>query len=301
MIRSFGFVLVLVLAVAAAPAPAPAQPEAGVLRLGMLQGMFKDIPEVLIQSAAKPFSDMFQKQSGLKGKVEIVSDYELLAARMKDGKLDIGVFHGFEFAWVHERYPELQPLAITIPAYRKVQACLVVSAQSTADSPKDLQGPCVTVPRHIKAHCRLFLERLRVDLPANCCECAKDDSLYADEVLDGIAFNRLTAGLVDISALTAYRHNKPGAFRKLRVLSQSEVFPPAVIAYRSGAIPEAGAAKISQGLARVKDSAEGRPFLMMWQLEGFEAVPTGFDADLKRVAKAYPPPASKPLKVAMPE
>jgi len=300
--RSFGYGIVPVLLVAVGLVPRAEAGQPGVLRLGLLQGMFKDVPDALVDAAAKPFAEMFQKQSGVKGEVEIVPDWEHLAARLKEGKLDIGVFHGFEYAWVRDRYPEIEPLAVTIPPHRKVQACLVVNTESPAASAKDLKGACVVVPVRSKAHCRLFLDCLRADLPADCCGYAKHDPLYPDEVLDGIAQKQYTAALVDISALLAYQANKPGPFRQLRVLSQSELLPPAVVAYRKGAIPEAAVAKLRDGLTPVKDNAHGRAFLMMWQLQGFEAAPASFDADMKRVTKLYPAPSkASGDKIAMPE
>jgi ABC-type phosphate/phosphonate transport system substrate-binding protein len=305
VIRSFGYAGILVLVVAVGLSPrAPAQNQPGGVKLGMLQGMFKDVPEAFVHAAARPFSDLFQKQTGLKGEMDIVANWETLAAQMMEEKIHVGVFHGFEFAWVRERYPDLEPLAITIPPRRKLQACLVVHKDSEANGPKDLKGPCVTVPMFTHAHCHLFLDKLRADLPAECCGCAKHDRLSPEEVLDRVSQGQLASALVDVSSLTAYQTNKPGAFRLLRVLSESEPFPPAVIVYRKGALTPAAVAKIREGLTRAKESAQGRAFLMLWQLQGFEDVPADFETQLRRTAKAYPaaPPAKPPSdKIAPPE
>jgi ABC-type phosphate/phosphonate transport system substrate-binding protein len=305
VLRSFVYAGLLALVVAVGLSPrVGAEDRTGPLKLGMLQGMFKDVPEAFVHAAAKPFSDLFQKQTGLKGDVELVPDYEALAARMKEGKLHVGVFHGFEFAWVRDRYPELQPLAVTIPPRRKIQACLVVHTDSEANGPKDLKGPCVAVPMFTNAHCRLFLERVRGNLPAGCCDCAKHDPLSPEEVLDGVAQGQLASALVDISAMTAYHTNKPGAFRQLRVLCESEPFPPAVIVFRKEALTSAAVTKIRDGLTRAKETAQGRAFLMLWQLQGFEDVPADFDVQMRRIAKAYPAPGpGKPPadKIAPPE
>jgi ABC-type phosphate/phosphonate transport system substrate-binding protein len=234
--------------------------------------------------------------------MEIVSDCEALAAKMKEGKIHVGVFHSFEFAWVRDRYPELQPLAVTIPPRRKLQACLVVHKDSEATEPKDLKGPCVAVPMFTNAPARLFLDRLRAGLPAECCQSAKHDRQSPEEVLDGVAQGRHASALVDVSALTAYQANKPGAFKELRVLCQSELFPPGVIVYRKGAITAQQVGRVRQGLTTAKETAQGRAFLMLWQLQGFEDVPADFDAEMRRIAKAYPPPApgAPPDKIAPP-
>lgn len=292
MVRSMGYVVLPVLVVAAAAArPAPAHNPAGVLRLGMLQGMFKDVPEVVVKATAQPFAELFQKQTGLKGDVIVVPDFDALATQMKDSRLDVGVFHGFEFAWVRDHHPELEPVAIAIPPRRKVQACLVVHKDSAAEGPKDLQGPSVAVPLFTNAPTRLYLERIRDGLPSGCCESAKGERLTPEELLDKVAQNQVACALMDVSSLTAYQTNKPGAFKNLRVLCESDPFPSAVIALRKGALSPAAGKAIRNGLANAKNTAQGRAFLMLWQLQGFEDVPADFDAEMKRSLKAFPPPA----------
>lgn len=305
MVRSCAFAGLLVLVVAVGPAPrAGAEDPPKGLKLGMLQGMFKDVPEVVVQAAARPFSDLFQKQTGLKGEVEVVPDCLALAAKMKDGKLHVGVFHGFEFAWVRDQYPELVPLAVTVPPGRKVQACLVTHKDSAAKTPKDLQGPCVAMPLFTNAHCRLFLERLRGELPEGCCGPAKHDPMTPDEVLNAISQGQLASAVVDVSSLNSYRVNKPGAARQLKVVCESEPFPPAVIVYRKGALEPGTVDKIRAGLRKAHETSQGRAFLMLWKLKGFEDVPADFDEEMRRIAKAYPAPApGKPPadKIAPPE
>lgn len=291
MARSCGFMGLLVLVVAVGLTPrADAHNQPASLKLGMLQGMFKDVPEAIVQAAARPFSELFQRQTGLKGEVELLADCEALAGRMKDGKLHVGVFHGFEYAWVRDQYPEVAPIAVTVPTGRKIQACLVVHKDSEAKEAKDLKGPTVAVPLFTKAHCHLFLERLRCDLPAGCCEAAKHLPMGPEEVLDAVSQAHLASAVVDVSSLNAYQINKPGAFRELRVLCDSEQFPAAVIAYRKGSLEPATVDRIRAGLLKAHETSQGKGFLMLWKLKGFEAVPADFDVQLRRIAKAYPAP-----------
>jgi len=303
VVRSCGFAGLLVLVVAVGPDPrAGAEGPPKSLRLGMLQGMFKDVPDPVVQAAAKPFADLFRKQTGLVGDVEVVADCRVLAAKMKAKALHVGVFHGFEFAWVRDQHPEIEALAVTRPP-GKGQACLVVHKESPAATPKDLNGACVGIPLFTKAHCELFLDRLQGQLPAGCCGRAKHNPMTPQDVLDAVAQGQLASALVDVSSLNMYQDNRPGLFPELRVLCQSEPFPPAVIAYRAGTIDPTAVAKIREGLVKVNGTPEGRAFLMLWKLKGFEAVPADFDDQMRRIAKAYPPPpAAKPPadKVAPP-
>jgi ABC-type phosphate/phosphonate transport system substrate-binding protein len=296
--RTFGFALLAgaVVALGLAP-PADAQPKQPRIKLGMLRGMFRDTPQAIVEAVARPFHELFRRQTGVDGEVEMFPDCDALAQKMKAKEIHVGVFHGFEFAWVRPRFPEIQPLAVTIPPGRKAQACLVVHKDSRAKTPADLKGACVCYPTGTKAHCHLFMDRLKDDLPDECCGPAKGDPLTPGEVLDAVAAGQAAAGLVDVSHLSAYQDNKPGAYNQLRVLARSELFPPAVIAYRMDALPPALAKQIRDGLVRANQTAQGRAFMMLWKLKGFEDIPVNFEAEMARIAKAYPPP---PAPAAVP-
>lgn len=290
MARACGSLLLTFVAVAVGlTSRAEAEDEPGTIKLGVLTGMFRDVPPALVQAAATPFQDLFKRQTGLEGEVEMVNDCEALASKMHEKKLQIGVFHGFEWAWVRHRYPDLLPLVVTVPA-KKPQACIVVHTDSKATGPADLTGKCVAVPVGTKAHCDLFIERLVKDLPAGCCTPAKQADSGSDELLDGVAGGKVTAALVDVAALNAYQNNKPGAATQLRVLVKSEPFPATVVAYRKDGVDASTAAKIRSGLVKAHTTSQGKAFLFLWKLKGFEDVPPGFDADLQQVLKSYPPP-----------
>jgi ABC-type phosphate/phosphonate transport system substrate-binding protein len=296
--RATGWAAMTVLVVAVGVGtPVGARP-AGAIRLGVLGGMFRDVPPPVIQAAAEPFRDLFKRQTGLGSEVEVIDDHAALARKLQAKELHLGVFHGFEWAWVRDQHPDLIPLAVTVPP-RRPQACLVVNADSKALTPSDLKGKCVTVPLATKAHCYLFLERLAETLPAGCCLADRLPESGPNEVLDAVVDGKATAALMDSAALAAYQNNLPGRGAKLRVLAESDPFPPTVVVYRKDALAEADAAKIRSGLLRTKDEASGRAFLFLWKLKGFEDVPAGYDAELRTVAKAYPAP--RPAMTAMPE
>lgn len=298
MVRAFWLVLLTPIVVAvglappagAEPAPQPDTP-AG-LRLGVLKGMFRDVPPVVIQAAADPFRTLFKKQTGLDGSVEVFDDHDTLAAKMKDKKIDFGVFHGFEFAWIRECYPQLQGLVVTLPR-TKPQACLVVHVNSKVDEPARLKGECVAIPTGTKAHCHMFLNHIRSQVPAgNCCPTKKDEG-WTDDVLDAVAAETATAALVDVGALAAYQDQKPGVAGQLRVLCKSEPFPPTVVVYRKDTLDAAVVAKIRDGLVGAKNTSEGRAFMMLWKLKGFEDVSAAYETHLEQTLKAYPPPPTK--------
>jgi ABC-type phosphate/phosphonate transport system substrate-binding protein len=251
--------------------------------------MFGDLSPVVVQAAATPFSELLKKQTGLDGEVKVVDGCETLARRLDDKTIHFGVFHGFEWAWLKDRYPKLVPLVVTVP-HQHAQACLVVHVDSKAQKPHDLKGECVTVPFGTKAHCRLYIERLQQDLPAGRCCPRKLRDQGSDDALDSVVTGKCDAVLVDAAALTAYQDNKPGPASQLRVLCKSEPFPPTVVVYREGGVDPATVKKIKTGLINSSTTSQGRAFMFLWKLKGFEAVPAGYDDQLKKIHEAFPPP-----------
>ena len=77
---------------------------------------------------------------------------------------------------------------------------------------------------------------------------------------------------------------------KLRIVLTSDVFPTAVIAYRSGAVDDATLAKFREGLLNASQNILGRQMLTLWKLTSFEAVPADYEATLAEIVKSYPAP-----------
>lgn len=278
--------------------PAAAQPPK-VLRLGVLSGMFRDIPPPLVQAAATPFSEVLKRQTGLDGVIDVVDDYEEQAARLQANKLQVAVFHGFEWAWVKDRYPDLIPLAVSVPA-RKFQAALVVKADSKAQAPADLKGK-VAVPLGTKAHCYLFVERLAATLPAGTCVATHTPQHGPEDVLDLVIDGKEQAAVIDVAALAAFQNNRPGRAAQVRVLTQSDPFPYTTVVYRKDSITPEMAGKIKSGLLNTRNESSGKAFLFLWKLKGFEDLPAGHDAELRAVAAKYPAPRPAMGMVANPE
>lgn len=281
---------VAVAAVPAAPPAAAAEPVAAT-KIGLPESMFSGLPAALVQRASKPFQSMLEKQAGLKGEVCVGKDYAELAEALRGGKLDLAVFHGFEYAWV-KQHPELVPLVVTVPAY-KLQACLVVNKNSTATGAHELKGDAVAVPNGTKAHCYLYFERLKGGLPAGTCGVAKVKGRSIEDALDAVSDGDCPAALVDAGTLAGYQKLKPGAGGQLKVLTQSDPFPPGVLVYRKGSITPVAAKKVCDGLVKCVTTDEGQLLTSLWRLKGFEEASAGYQADLDKCLKSYPAPKEK--------
>jgi ABC-type phosphate/phosphonate transport system substrate-binding protein len=277
--------------------PEKANPNVKEIKIGFPEPMFKDVAPNLIQVAAKPFQEMLQKIAGITGTMEVVPDYKVLADLLDQGKLDMAVFHGFEYAWVKDT-PGLEPIVVTVPNCGKVQACLVVHVDSKAKAPNQLTGACVAVPKGSKAHCQMFLERIRENLPDGCCCPINQQGMTPAETLDAVVCRNCEAALVDISALLAYQKSTPGLARQLKVLQQSELLPSAVVVYRKGALTPQQVAAIRGGLLNSTKTAEGQIFAMFWNLKGFGEVSDEYHKLVDQCLLAYPPPGSTTRQTA---
>lgn len=261
----------------------------GTIRLGLMSSMFRDIPPAVIDAGAGPFRSLFKKYTGLPGEVELVDNHTTMATKLTARQLDLGVFHGFEWAWVKDQHPELVPLTVTVPT-KPPQACVVVHADCPATRPHDLKGCEVAIPLGTKAHGYLFLEGLQKNLPAGCIAPKKRVKWGPPDALDAVLDEDAPAALVDAAALAAYQNNKPGAAKQLKVLCQSELFPATVIVFRKDGLDAATVRKIEAGLLKANTDSQGKAFLMMWSLQGFGKIPTDYEECLRRTLKAYPSP-----------
>jgi len=259
------------------------------LKMGLPQTMFKEVSPALVKLAAKLFADTIQEKSDVKVSVEVVADYKTLAEMLQSGKIDLGVFHGFEYAWVKD-IPGLVPLVATIPNCGKVQACLVVNIKSQAKEPKDLKGACVLIPDGSKGHCFMYLDHLRSTIPAGDCSPAKSAGLTPERACGEVATGRAEVVLIDAGALIALENNFPGCYKQLKVLAQSAELPSAVVVYRKAALDAPTAKRIRGGLIDCVKTPIGRSLLLFWQLKGFEDVSPAYLERVDRSLKAYPPP-----------
>jgi ABC-type phosphate/phosphonate transport system substrate-binding protein len=281
---------ILPVAVVLVPGARTEAAEPSPLKIGLPESMFNGLPAAVVAPASKPFQTMFEKQTGLKGEIAIGKDYQDLCDQLRSGKLDIAVFHGFEYAWVKQS-PELVPLLVTVPGH-KLQACLVVNAESKLKSPEALKGATVAVPSATKAHCRLYFDRLKATLPEGCCGTAKLESkaVSVEEALDAVVGGTCPAALVDASALLGYQRNKPGGGAQLKVLDESPVFPSAVIVYRKDAFDAKTAQKVRDGLIKGTGTPQGQLLTSLWKLKGFAEVTPPYEAEVEKCLKAYPAP-----------
>ena len=289
--RHFPGILMVALA-CALPAAAGDTP----IKAGIPQTFFHDLKEQQIPPIVEPFIDVMKETTGLTGEA-ITGGDPFAVARKVDGKqLQLGVFFGHEFAWVRTKYPDLKALMVAVDGKGDMRAYVVVPKDSPAKTFADLKGKAVALPNRAKDPVRQFVEKLARDAGA--------DSLKAfagkapppgnvETTLNQLATKKLAAAAVDTPGLNFYRDLQPGLFGRLRVLAESDPFPPAVVAYKPGVLPDAMLNRIRDGLRRADQTESGKEMLKLWRINGFAPVPADFEQQLAAVLKAYPAPAEK--------
>jgi len=271
---------------------------AGPYRVGVVSSMFRDVPDPMIPAMLRPIHGMLESQTGLEGSLSPVKGWDQLAGQIDSGKLHLGLFHGFEFAWAKQKFPNLQPLMVTVGDKGLTQVCVLVRRDSDAKGLEDLKGTTLAMPRRTREHCHVALERQCTGCgctPATFFKSTSRPFTVEDAIL-ALNQGRVNAVLTDGASLESYRQSRPAGYASLKGLWRSENFPPAVFAYRTGAVEPAVLRRFQQGMMRAHDSAESKEVMTFCKIARFDKVPDDYDKLLEAALKAYPPTAAGPSK-----
>src|SRR5439155_19922206 len=241
---------------------------------------------------AKPFRLLVEAQTGLKSELLLVPTADELRRKMEAGTIQLGMFHGFELAWMRLKQPALRPLTIVAPE-DPIRAFLVVHGSSPATGFADLRGKTLALPTGSRAHSRLYLERSSETLgrPPESFFTRIATPKTTEEALHDVADNgEVNAAVVDSSAMQRFTERNPGRAKRIKVVATSEVFPPSVVAYREGSHDADVLRRFRDGMSRAHTTVLGRQLLSLWLMTRFESVPADYPKALSEIAAAYPPP-----------
>jgi hypothetical protein len=151
-----------------------------------------------------------------------------------------------------------------------------------------LKGNTVGIAAESKDHVLVFWDKiLETDLGGRK-NCQVRKCISAKEALYDVVDNLIQATFVDSASFHSFAADCPGAAKKLRILQKSEVFPPAVIAYRKDYMDEGTLKKCRDGLNGASRNPKATFMLNLIKLEGFEICPKNYDTQLKRSLTLYP-------------
>ena len=263
------------------------------VRIGMVDSLFREVPKPMLPIVMQPFATLMQQQTGLTGQIIADGEYTNLSQDLATDKVQLGVFHGVEFAWARLQHPELKPLMIAVIQQHHLRAYLIVRSDFEGENLADLQGKEIALSRGTREHCHLFLEKYckkeghepkhffaKITTPSN-----------PEDALDKVYEDEIQATVVDNVALESYKRRKPGRFEQLQPMLISEIFPAGVVAYHPGAMDETFVKKFRDGMVSSSQTRRGQQLLTLCQLSGFEHIPEDYEQLLTEIAKAYPPPA----------
>jgi ABC-type phosphate/phosphonate transport system substrate-binding protein len=275
------------------PAGVQAQ-DSNVYNVGSVKSLFRDVAEDKTDELTMQFEKLMVKHTGLKGKVFTSADAFDLAVQLDKGKIDLGLLHGFEFAWVQDKYPKLKPLMIAVNQKPYFTVHLVVAAKGKIAEFKDLKDKEISLPMRSREHCHLYLER----------QCQKAGSTpekffskinrpeSIEDGLDDVIRGKVAAAIVDDLSLDSYFIVKEGTKPFLKTIDKTLPFPANVVIFRQGGLSQDILVTFRKGMLKANKDAESRGLLSLWKLTGFEPLPKNFQQALDNIRKAYPAPAA---------
>jgi len=267
------------------------------IRIGMAKSFLFEQPKSFVDIAADEFKEVLKKVTGLDGALDSKFGAFEVADKLQSKQLDFGVFHAHEFAWVQKKYPELQPLLIAVNKNHAERGYLIVHMNSTAKSLDGLRGKKLDVPVGNSEPSRLFLEKIvaeRDPKGVTTFFASTAKSASTADALDDLARGKVDAVLVNATGLEFYKDVKGPVFAKnMRILQQSDPFPPAVIAHRKGLPAEATLTQFRDGLLKAHTIPLGREMMKTWNVDAFEGIPADYAMQISDVLKAYPAPKAE--------
>lgn len=281
-----------VVGVLTAVAPSRGQDRAQPLRIGSSGGLGPSTTGAKEKAGMETLRSFIKEETGMENEITREKDWRVLVSKLNEGKLQLGVFPGHEFAWAVEENAKLKPLAVAVNVHRYPVGYVVVRKDAKINKVADLQGKTIALSQPSAELGRVYLESeaqaagKKADQYYGQINTAEDAETIIDDVVD----NKAQAAVVERAALEAYKRRKPGRFAQLKEVAHSRPFPPTVVAYVDGALDGATLERFRKGLLGANRKERGQSLLTLFRLTGFEAVPDDFNRVLAETGKAYPSP-----------
>jgi ABC-type phosphate/phosphonate transport system substrate-binding protein len=283
---------ILVLGLMAAPLPAAEKEAKGPLRMSISNTLFDGMTDKLIAAMMQPFSGLLKIQTGIDGELIPTGSGLQIGDSLAEDKLHLGVMEGIEFAWAREKHPDLKPLMIAVNKIPYGKSVLLVRK----DGPKsldELKGKTLGDFRYTRIFSRLYLDRRTqaiAGVPHKEFFGKRVNKDSAEEMMDDLVEGKIDAAIVEEVCLQCYQRRKPGRFKELRALEESEKFPCSVVVYKRGKLGAETRQRLHDGMIGAGKTALGRQLMTLWQMTGFESIPDSFERQCRDIVKTYPSP-----------
>lgn len=257
-----------------------------VLRIGVSDALMQEVPPSQRKQFEPQFTGLVREFTNLKSVILPGLDPFTSARRLDAGKWHLGVLPGVEFAWVHPDHPKLIPLMVMQTDPPEMRAVLVAGKDSAINTFSDLKGATI-YSWQSKLHCRLFMEK-NVQGPPQDYFGKLLNAGGIEDTLDDFLRGKAKAVITDTVALQVYKNLYPGRYARLKIVAQSNVFPPSAIVYHEGTLSDAMLNVLRGGLIKANQSDSGREAMAPLHITAFTAVPKNYEQSLAEIAKAYP-------------
>ena len=265
------------------------------VRIGLASTLFRDTPDVLVNTMMRPFKSLLESQTGIPGQLLPGIRPDDLGQQLKDDKVQLAVFNGIEFAWAKNKHDDLKPLMLAVNQQKYLRAYVLVRDDSSAAGLLDLKGKTLAVPRRTREHCHVYLERHCQALGKTPRELFEKITTPGtmEEGVDAVVNGQVDAVLIDGVFFSWYEERKPARFARLKAIEKSEVFPAAIVAYCANGLDDATLRRFREGMLTAKENPRSVQLMTLCQMTGFESVPADYDKLLKDIVKSYPAPQKK--------
>ena len=272
-----------------------AQTETPVVKIAVVSTLTRGLPLGIVSIAMQPLKAYMETETGMSGEIILGGDALELGKKLEDDQAHLGVFHGHEFAWAKKKFPKLEPIVVCLNETQNVRAVQIVQEKSKAESYADLKGSILALTRENRAFCRLYAERRCITPTSTLDKFYKKitNPVDCEDALDAVRRGKADSAVVEASLWEAYQKNKSFLSKSLRVLQQSEIFPPGVIAYRQGKFTAKQAEAFRKALLNAGGHPQGKEVMKSMRVASFSAAPEKFGDILDACFKAYPPPDAK--------
>jgi ABC-type phosphate/phosphonate transport system substrate-binding protein len=280
-------------ATAQSQSPSAAPRTADRLKMSISSALFNGMPETLVIALMKPFESLLIAQTGMGGDILPAGDGEAIAKQLMEGKIQVGVVEGIEYAWLKQKYPQLRPMMITINTDLYPHACVVVRKGGGIAKLADLKDKVLAEIKDSREYCRLFRDRLC----AQAAQAAAKEFFFkinpcqdGEAALDDVVDHQAHAAVLDKICFENYKRRKPTRGEQLEVIEVSEPFPASVVIYKDGSLDGTKLQKFQQGMLKANKTVLGRKLLTLWKLTAFVPVPRDYEEHAAKIIQTYPAP-----------
>lgn len=276
------------LGVISAEANGPARRDG--LTIGIVKTLFHNVTATQFQVMAATFQTVLESQTGLKGQLIEGGTYDEIRQKLADGSIQLGVVHGIEYAWMKLKQPDLEPMVLNMIDPNALRAVVLVSKNSPAKDLDDLRGQKLAMVKTAREDTRLFLKRLCRESGTSVEEFFSERTTppTVEDMLDSLVDGKIDAGLLEQSGYMMFQRRKPARAAQLRVLEQSEHFPPSVIVYRRDKIDKNTIQSFRAGMGAAHESMLGGHLMMLMNVKKFETPTSEYSKRLTEALKNYP-------------